>query len=243
MPIDTIFASRSKLVKKAMMAVLTRVKYSCQASAGAQISPPHIRGWVWWTCHDARGSRISSRSGVSPDAAPIVICAAWGVPQRWETLAQKVGIMCSRAAMVRMRDWPIMFTSSAVVMPTRAMADTTNLHAGKREESSHCSQMIHAQPAEDRQGVLATAAVHDRSAPMHQSSRMLDEGLHWRTRQSALGPVHADLAKGGGEGRIDVDLGVGDHHADDDAHDAAPCRRHSKLSARESKGTGGMLQA
>ena len=57
----------------------------------------------------------------------MVTCAAMGVPNLGETLAQKPGIMCSRAAIVQMRAWPIMFTSSAVVMPTRAIAATTNL--------------------------------------------------------------------------------------------------------------------
>ena len=79
-----------------------------------------------WQC-----SRVGARS---PEAAPMVTCAAMGVPNLGETLAQNPGIMCSRAAMVQIRDWPIMFTSSAVVMPTSAMAATTNLCPRQR----HC---------------------------------------------------------------------------------------------------------
>lgn len=70
---------------------------------------------------------LADPAGASPEAAPMVTCAAMGVPNLGETLAQNPGIMCSRAAIVQMRDWPIMFTSSAVVMPTSAMAATTNL--------------------------------------------------------------------------------------------------------------------
>ena len=38
-------------------------------------------------------------------------------------------------------------------------------------------------------------------------------------KKYSLGPLHADLAERRGERRVDVDLGVGNHHADDDAHD------------------------
>jgi hypothetical protein len=38
--------------------------------------------------------------------------------------------MCSRAAMVQILACPSMFTSKAVVIPTSAMAATTNLRSG-----------------------------------------------------------------------------------------------------------------
>ncbi len=60
----------------------------------------------------------------------MVIWAAMGVPKRGDTLAQKLGIMCSRAAMVQILACPSMFTSKAVVIPTSAMAATTNLRSG-----------------------------------------------------------------------------------------------------------------
>ncbi len=63
--------------------------------------------------------------------------AAMGVPNLGETLAQKEGIMCSRAAMVQMRACPSMFTSSAVVMPTSAIAATINLHTPAHAVLSH----------------------------------------------------------------------------------------------------------
>ena len=78
----------------------------------------------------------------------MVIWAAMGVPVRWDTRAQKRGMRCSRAAMVKMRDWPSMFTSSAVEMPTSAMNATTYLRSHTTTHSQpdmcmHAAAIMH----------------------------------------------------------------------------------------------------